>query len=313
MAEEKNIIFAVLIIVLLVAAVGGFYVFSDKHAGEAARNLAAAKYSQPVIGEPIVGQTQTYPVQPYVPPPSQTLPAQQTYPAGTISTTVQQPAQTTAEQAQISKQIANSFSLAFSGRTECEDEPIDGKTEISLCEVRKKTAIFMILMKLNYHDGWKPTLKNLAIKKDKKDGKNKLFILSMADMPTPVPLPAGAVSMCDLSEPLKALNGAIQYKSYSKYTPAEKTKLFDEMYAIQADLKKCTFKDKKGNEIKDDDGVVINLESWLEEKVTDETLKEVYAGLGAALSEQGFDSSGGMKDEVETGITGAKDRALAVR
>jgi len=329
MFMKRGQLAAVIIIVLLVAAIGAFIVFSEKRAGRAVELpgselydiRASQKYPQkyPTIGEPIVGQTQTYPAQPY--PATQpsyptTKPA---YPsAGTISTTGQQPASAsqsiTLAQLQISQQIANAFTIAFSGRvTEpCPIEDPRGKT-VTACEINKKTAIFMILMKLAYHDGWKPTLKNLAVKQDKKDKKHKLFIISTAEMPTPVPLPAGAVSMCDLSKPLASLSGAIQYKPYSKYTPAEKTKLFDEMYAIQAELKKCTFKDKERNEIKDDDGAVINLESWLEEKVTDETLEDVYAGLGDALKKQGFESSDGMKEEVEAGITDAKERAMEAR
>jgi len=324
-AEEKHVLYTVLIVVLLVAAVAAFIIFSEKRAGQAVELpgselydiRASQKYPQqyPTIGGPVVGQTQTYPTQPYPATQPSYPTTQPAYPPGTISTTGQPSAQSiTLAQLQISQQIANAFSIAFSGRvTEpCPIEDPRGKT-VTACEINKKTAIFMILMKLAYHDTWKPTLKNLAVKQDKKDKKHKLFIISMAEMPTPVPLPKGAVSMCDLSEPLKALNGAIQYQSYSKYTPAEKTKLFDEMYAIQAELKKCTFKDKTGKPIVSEDGTIINLESWLEEKVTDETLEDVYAGLGDALKKQGFESSDGMKEEVTIGITGAKERAMEAR
>jgi len=51
---KKAQLAAVVIIVLLVAAVGAFYVFSDKHAGEAARTLSSAKF----------GTQPTYPTQP---------------------------------------------------------------------------------------------------------------------------------------------------------------------------------------------------------------------------------------------------------
>lgn len=71
---------AVIIIVLLVAAVGAFYVFSDKRAGQASRTLAAAKFgTQPTY------PTGQQPSQQYYPPSSSPQPA------STISSGVQQP------------------------------------------------------------------------------------------------------------------------------------------------------------------------------------------------------------------------------
>jgi len=76
----------VIIIVLLVAAVGGFYVFSDKRAGQATRTLTQSQ-QQPTQPTYPTSQPATQPSYPTgQPSQSPTVPTSPTQPAGTIST-----------------------------------------------------------------------------------------------------------------------------------------------------------------------------------------------------------------------------------